>query len=124
MLFCTKCGSELSEDSLFCSKCGTEINAVQKAVQSSQKKNETPITPISPQEQRAKDIKQIKSDAKPILGCFGLIIVFFILLGACGAFNSPEPKRLEDYTNKEMKDFLKWKIKEDQKKQDNEPFFK
>lgn len=123
MLFCTKCGSELSEDSSFCNKCGAEINVVQKAVQSSQK-NEIPITPISPQEQRAKDIKQIKGDVKPILGCFGLIIVFFLLLGACGAFDSPEPKRLEDYTNKEMNDFLKWKIKEDQKKQDNDSFFK
>ncbi|QOS80160.1 zinc-ribbon domain-containing protein [Paenibacillus sp. JNUCC31] len=124
MLFCTKCGSDLSEDSLFCNKCGTEINAIQKVVQSSQVNDETQVITLTPEEQRAQNIKQIKSDAKPILGCFGLIIVFFILLGACGAFNKSEPKRLEDYTNKEMNDFLKWKLKEDQKQRDNEPFFK
>lgn len=130
MLFCTNCGSDLSEGSLFCNKCGNEINGVQKAFQSAQLAQSSKVNhdnqdiTLTQEEQRAENIKQIKRDIKPILGCFGLIILFFVLLAACAASNKTEPKRLEDYTNKEMRDFLKWKLNEDQKQRDNEPFFK
>lgn len=54
-----------------------------------------------------------------------LLGIIFILKSCMNVvFDTNKPKRLEDATNREIRDFLKWEEKQRQYKYDNEKFFK
>lgn len=121
MIFCNKCGHQENGDGEFCSKCGSKLNRESLKVDSQsdnttqQEKQKTPIL-----------TEGDKSSLSTVFGCMGcltVIILFVAIVGSCTG--SPTPtKSFKDITNKEMKDFLDWKIKQDQKKWENDKYFK
>jgi len=71
-----------------------------------------------------------KESKKTGIGGILITIILFIFLlffmKSCTEviFKSDEPKSIKDATNREMRDFLEWDRKQQQKKYDNEKFFK
>lgn len=114
--FCNKCGAKLTEESLYCGKCGNKVEG----------KHDTTQQSIAVSSSSKDNNKSKKPDgAKYFLGCFGVLILIIIALSFCEKNTSTKPpKRIEDMTNKEIDDFLKWKEKQNQKKWENEKFIK
>ena len=94
---CNNCGHTIPDDSEYCTVCNKHRN-----------------------------IKDYKAPVRnKFIGIIGLIIIAVLFFWGYNKFiELPKTKEFKDYTNKEMQQFLDWKEKEDQKKQDNEKFFK
>lgn len=111
MKHCEKCNIEYADNLMFCSTCGTELK----------------VKVFEVKESNA-NTRNKKEDAKYFtIGCIIPIIMaivgFILLVSSCNS-DTTKPKELKDYTNKEMNQFLEWRDKEQQKKHDNELFFK
>ena len=64
-MFCKHCGKQISDDAKFCESCDERVF-------------DTPVVNnhIAPEKKPAKKKKS---------GCLGIVLIFFVLLGSCGA---------------------------------------
>ncbi len=81
-MFCSNCGTKLSEDAIFCSECGTKVRMPEEAQapapRPAPEKEEAPAVPVPPKEpERAKK--------KHHRGMIAAAVVLFLLTGAAAA---------------------------------------
>jgi uncharacterized membrane protein YvbJ len=98
--------------------------AYEKYLEGRSTKQETTTEIETPKQIVANKINKTAGSIFSIIGCLGLIIVFIVIVVSCNSISNNSHKDFKDITNKEMDDFLKWDQKEQQKKHDNEKFFK
>lgn len=129
-MYCSNCGQNMGENDKYCSKCGssvTNISTDEEVQELTEKKEEKEDA------NKANSVfnnpQKSQSQWGGCLGCFGLILLVIILFSSCVSNSSYDSKpsyyktgNPKDMTNKEMEDFLKWKIKKEKKEWDNAPF--
>lgn len=80
-MYCTKCGTQISDTSTFCSNCGSQVvKSIKLDGSNMESKESTPFKKSNP--------KKENGCLKPIIGV-GIFIIFFILIQVLN-FNSPK----------------------------------
>lgn len=113
MKYCENCKLEYDDIVTFCGNCGEKLEYEIIYQEEIIENSNTPS-----------DNNTGKNFA---VGCIAIVIIALIIgFGGCALLeaNRPEPKKFEDYTNKDMDAFLKWKQNEQQRQKDSERFFK
>ncbi|WP_449355596.1 zinc ribbon domain-containing protein [Virgibacillus natechei] len=123
-MFCSNCGNSLDQDDKFCSKCG-------RVVKEESINEITVVEEVKTDEIETEDTTNKSENTEAAIGCgfiVIIVIVIIILFASCGSGGSSDDpsyydtENPDDMTNKEMEQFIEWKLKENEREYDNAPF--
>lgn len=122
-MFCSNCGENLNKEDKFCSKCGIEV-----IKRNSINQDELEKTEINGSKNTREDKIEKEPNNKEVAFGYGVIIVVGVIIifmfNSCISNSSvrPLPSDPNDMTNKEMEQFIEWKLKDNQREYDNRKF--